>query len=402
MVSAKPQQKDVQALAEQILELSKEYDPKASYSGFEPKLMTKAKELITLTQSPNDFSTGVLRSMLEGSSMSTLLMLGAIQAIPNSEAISIQDLESKTGAQASLLVRLFRPLVVAGIINLNADGTYSHTATSAAYAVDGTPLAALFNHMFSEGSILTAFPDYFRARGAKEPEGELASTHNPRTWYYGQEGKTVFEILEQDPIKLKGFQQLMTMASRFRPWTGFYDFGKLATSDQDRAVFVDVGGADGSQIQHMLAAHPEIKPEQCVVQDRESVIEMARNNTNLPAGVQLQPHDFFTPQPIRNARAYFLRAICHDWSDTMAIRILSQLTAVAGKDTRILIGDSVLPEGPVSGMAAFMDLGMLCIGGKERTRRDWEFVLGEAGLEIGEIFPAGTDSGYSIIEASLK
>ena len=99
-------------------------------------------------------------------------------------------LEAATGAQASLLKRLFRGVVQGGLVNLNADGTYSHTPLSAAHAKDEGDLATLFSYMFDEVMIMTGFPDYFKQRGAREPDGELAATHNPRTWFSGQEGKT--------------------------------------------------------------------------------------------------------------------------------------------------------------------------------------------------------------------
>ncbi|KAG6354382.1 hypothetical protein INS49_004399 [Diaporthe citri] len=31
--------------------------------------------------------------------------------------------------------------------------------------------------------------------------------------------------------------------------------------------------------------------------------------------VELQVHDFFTPQPVKGARAYFTRSVLHDWPD---------------------------------------------------------------------------------------
>ena len=45
---------------------------------------------------------------------------------------------------------------------------------------------------------------------------------------------------------------------------------------------------------------------------------------------------------------------------------------------------------------------MFCIGGKERTRKDFEFVLGEAGLKLDGIYFVHGEDGFAIIEASLK
>ena len=43
-------------------------------------------------------------------------------------------------------------------------------------------------------------------------------------------------------------------------------------------------------------------------------------------------HDFFKPQPIRNASVYFMRMILHDWPDYKALEILKALRSAAGAD----------------------------------------------------------------------
>lgn len=42
-------------------------------------------------------------------------------------------------------------------------------------------------------------------------------------------------------------------------------------------------------------------------------------------GIKKQTHDFFTEQPIKDARFYFLHTIVHDWSDGQAKNILEDL-----------------------------------------------------------------------------
>lgn len=215
------------------------------------------------------------------------------------------------------------------------------------------------------------------------------------------EGKTVFEVLEQDPERLRNFHALMGMVEMLRPYTGFYDYGKFA-SDDGRVAFVDMGGADGKTISKIIAAHPQIKPESCILQDREQVIELAHKSPNLPKGVQAQAHDFFQPQPVKGAKAYHLRAICHDWSDTMVVKILKNIVPAMVPDSKVLIADNVLPERGGSGMVAAMDMMMLCIGGKERTKANFIAVLDAAGLKLDGIYSVAGDTPFSVVEASLK
>lgn len=45
---------------------------------------------------------------------------------------------------------------------------------------------------------------------------------------------------------------------------------------------------------------------------------------------------------------------------------------------------------------------MLCIGGKERTKGNFEAVLDAAGLKLDAIYSASGETTFSVVEASLK
>ncbi|KAJ6629327.1 hypothetical protein B0H10DRAFT_1700489, partial [Mycena sp. CBHHK59/15] len=61
------------------------------------------------------------------------------------------------------------------------------------------------------------------------------------------------------------------------------------------------------------------------------------------AAVQFQVHDFFTPQPVKDAAVFFLRVVLHDWPDAFAHRILLRLREAAAEHTRLVLADFVLP-----------------------------------------------------------
>ena len=59
--------------------------------------------------------------------------------------------------------------------------------------------------------------------------------------------------------------------------------------------------------------------------------------------VTVQAHNFFSPQPVKNADIFLLRYILHDWSNKGAIEILRRLreAAIPGK-TKVVVIDGVL------------------------------------------------------------
>lgn len=65
-------------------------------------------------------------------------------------------------------------------------------------------------------------------------------------------------------------------------------------------------------------------------------------STILFDNMYVQGHDFFTPQPIKNARVYFMRMILHDWSDSACIQILKHIRDAASPDTELIVIDSLL------------------------------------------------------------
>jgi hypothetical protein len=83
------------------------------------------------------------------------------------------------------------------------------------------------------------------------------------------------------------------------PIVGFYDFGKLDTSD-DRSILVDVGGGGGQSIMAIMETHPNLasKPE-FVLQDLPEQIALANKMGRLPEKVIKMEHDFYTEQPVK-------------------------------------------------------------------------------------------------------
>ena len=95
-------------------------------------------------------------------------------------------------------------------------------------------------------------------------------------------------------------------------------------------------------------------------------------------------HDFFEPQPVKNARAYYLRSVMHDWSDEYALKILANVYEAMGPESVLLVNETVMSDGPnISLWEAKLDFTMMtAFGSLERTRRQWVQLLEQAGFEV--------------------
>ncbi|KAF5387585.1 hypothetical protein D9757_006611 [Collybiopsis confluens] len=107
----------------------------------------------------------------------------------------------------------------------------------------------------------------------------------------------------------------------------------------DAAVVVDVGGGSGRSMQILAERFDHLE---CFVQDLPRVCEIGRKIMGSTFKVAFQDHNFFDPQPIRNASVFYLRTILHDWSDTHAISILRHLRNAAQPRTRLIIAEHLL------------------------------------------------------------
>ena len=89
----------------------------------------------------------------------------------------------------------------------------------------------------------------------------------------------------------------------------------------------------------------------------------------LPSGIEAMKHDFFKPQPVRNAKAYYLRTVLHDWPDKQAREILSNIRGTMSKHSILLINENALPDDNVPLYPAELDISMLVLfSSLERTK----------------------------------
>lgn len=227
----------------------------------------------------------------------------------------------------------------------------------------------------------------------------------PVTFAWNKEGENSWQVLARDhPNKMLNFQRGMAMLVDAAPVTGVYDFSQLVKIEveKERMVLVDVGGGSGQCVEAILKAHPDIPAERCMVQDLGHTLEHARHSETLPRGVQLLEHDFWTPQPIVHAKAYFMRWIIHDYVDSLSVKILKNTAAVMARDSVLLIHEAIVPErlSEATMIAGIMDMFVLNCAGKERTKKGFEVLLEQAGLVVSKYWQR-EGTAATMIEAVL-
>ena len=172
-----------------------------------------------------------------------------------------------------------------------------------------------------------------------------------------------------------------------------------AKSDPESVLIVDVGGGPGQELAGLRSAHPELRGRY-ILQDLPITLNRISDTID---GVEKMPHDFFTVQPAKGARAYFMRDIMNNWSDAKYTMILRNIVDAMDREySTLLIDQYVLPSTGADMRAAEMDIHMLPhTSGIQRTVPMWEKLFDGVGLETVRIW---NDEGSheSVIETRKR
>jgi hypothetical protein len=151
--------------------------------------------------------------------------------------------------------------------------------------------------------VFGGMPSYFQEHGFKSPTDALDSP-----WQHVHGPGHPFEWLNKHPDVFEAFFLYIYAQRNERPsWTDpdFYPVHERLIKglilDGDDSVLVDVGGATGQCLQEFLQEVPEWKGR-LVLQEQEPVIKQSKG---LDSRIELQVHDFFTPQPVRSMCRYY-------------------------------------------------------------------------------------------------
>jgi len=203
-------------------------------------------------------------------------------------------------------------------------------------------------------------------------------------------GAPPFEYLTSHPDEGKIFDRMMTdiHGDETEPMVETYDFSAYDT-------IVDIGGGNGEVISAILNKNPGSKG---VLFDLPDVVNRAMENINaagLSERCRLASGNFFE-SVTEGGDAYVMRHIIHDWNDDDAVTILSNCKKAMNPGGKVLVVEAVIQPGNDPSPFKFLDLTMLLIGGKERTKEQFENIFNRAGLKLNRIVPFKQD--LSVVE----
>ncbi|KAL9045006.1 MAG: hypothetical protein Q9214_001897 [Letrouitia sp. 1 TL-2023] len=316
------------------------------------------------------------------------------------KAVSASTISQKTGYDELLIERLMRLVTYCGICNEVGESQYS--ANEATDLINTPGLNGGEKHHYDLFfPIGTKLVEYMNETGVHQFP-EKPEEKSPFEFAHGM---PVWKFFQQNKKYRKYFDDYMsTRRQGLLTWHENFPMAKLLApgvkTDGDAVLLVDIGGNKGHDISSFHKAYPNL-PGRLILQDLPSMIETVR--VDPPEGIELMPYDFFTPQPVKAARAYYFHSVCHDWSDAKCEIFLTKTAQAMEKGySRLLLDEFVLPTTKTNWRAASLDIQMLMFAsGMERTSKQWESLLDRCGLEIIKIW--GTRSDYEqIIEVQLK
>ena len=232
--------------------------------------------------------------------------------------------------------------------------------------------------------VLVKLPDYFAENGYKNPGDAYAG---PFQYAFGTK-LHYFDWLKEQPKQQAAFNSLMRI-SRMDRGEEWFDIFPVTDKFHDPAMntntplLVDIGGGLGHDLTAFKARYPDI-PGRLILQDLAVAIDDIKE---IGPGIETMKYDFFTPQPIKGARAYYMRTVLHDWPDKQAQQILHNVLAAMTKDSILLVNENVLPDANVPLYPAELDFSMMALfSSLERTQKQWLELLDSAGFDVVKVW----------------
>jgi O-methyltransferase domain len=342
------------------------------------------------------------------------------------DAKSVEELAVRTETHPESLYRLLRMLASIGIFAETTRIGEGGKANQRRFEL--TPMASLLQSE-TENSIRN-FALLFGLESFKKAIDDLSySIQTGQNSFKHANSLELYEYFEQNQKEAQIFNGAMASltSSHASMISSTYDFSQFNT-------IIDIGGGQGTFLSTILKNNPNLHG---VLFDLPHAIETAKKlytkkSTNVKdkehdnvvhdiySRCKLLEGDFFKSIPSIGADGYIIKNVILNWDDEAAAIILKNcLQAMKGTTSssssnenrsnrrkaslKLLIIDTIMPEGNEPFIGKFTDIMMLALTHKGRIRTEAEFrkLLDSCGFEIANIIRSHDPANFlSIIEAA--
>lgn len=298
----------------------------------------------------------------------------------NATPTAVEEIAAKTGTHAPSLYRVMRMLASMGVFKEEPGKRFALTPAGELLKSDAPGTMRYFAMMFGDEWTTRAYEHFTDC---------LRTGQDGVSKAYGQH---VFDLLAERPEQLETFQAAMTSSSSMagKAITSAYDFSDITR-------LADVGGGHGALLASILQRYPQM---QGVLFDRTEIVDGVSQDqfASCEGRITIEGGSFFERVP-DGCDAYILKHIIHDWSDGHCRTILKLIREKLPTDGRVLVCEMVVADEPGPTPAKMLDIEMLVmtVGGKERTKDEFAELFASCGLRMSSIVP--TERPICVIEA---
>ncbi|KAI0394397.1 S-adenosyl-L-methionine-dependent methyltransferase [Xylariaceae sp. FL0594] len=329
--------------------------------------------------------------------------LDVFQKLSDSKVpLSGTDLASSCKADHALLSRILRFLASNDLIKETGEDAYA--ANNLTHTLARPGLRAGIAHSFMVTMpCLQHLPDFLKDTGYKNPSDVFHSAFQLAQ----KTDQPAYVWAMQQPELHANFSLWMTEQHLgSSTWLDVFDVPSHAEKQKgavgekaDAILFVDVGGGLGQQCELLKRKHPDV-PGRVVLQDQPHVLPHALK----VEGMEPFPHDFWTEQPLKGARIYYMRNVLEDYPDERAVKIIENIIpAMLSGSSVLVIDEMIVPNTGASPRSTVQDLTMMAtLASAERTERQWDELLERAGLAVLKKLCYNETTGESAIVAVPK
>ena len=317
-----------------------------------------------------------------------LVNLGVFKILDEaSKSMNATQIAEECNADVRLLERLLKHVAVADFIQESGPDEYSANDVTRCLASAGGK--GIMNDIGHVSRAMESLPRYFEGTGYSNPRHKDKSAWHElyRQRYFDY----VFAPGHEDRVEaFHNHMKFKTLGLKWFEVPEIMDaaFGSHLDLTQDQALIIDVGGSTGHDLLEFEAAHPLLKGRK-ILQDLPASVDSLDKGFLSLHGIEAISHDFFTPQPISNAKVYYLKMVLHDWPAEQCRQILSNIrTAMKPGYSRILVNEMVIPETGARWMETGLDILMMAVhAAQERREREWMKLVEEVdGLQVNKIW----------------